>query len=291
MVKSTLNTENFVGFDVEQSEDYIKLSTEKYVKRLNTTYDIKNVKKRRTPHQSGVYLFKSENPIDNTLYQSIIGSLSFIARITRPDISYICRRLSVFNANPGVQHLRMAKKVLKYLYEYPKHGIVFRKNAKEDIFELYTDSSWANVPGDASSIGGFILKWNGTPISWASKKQKTVAKSSTEAEAMSMATGVSTMKWFKNLLRFFNINEVKVKIFCDNASAILIMKVKNITDKSRHMDIKYFFTRQVLKRNDWSVQHIEGDIIPADILTKPVSVKVFEHTKSWLFSEESKRSA
>eukprot|EP00924_Labyrinthula_sp_SR-Ha-C_P003671 snap_masked-scaffold_3-processed-gene-1.38-mRNA-1 protein AED:1.00 eAED:1.00 QI:0/-1/0/0/-1/1/1/0/110 len=106
----------------------------------------------------------------------------------------------------------------------------------------------------------------------------------------SLTTGIFTLKRFNNLLKFFITNNVNVKIYCDNAGTIMVIKGKNVTDKSRHMELKYFFARQRLRRDRWMVDHADGDEDPADILTKSVSVKVFENIKRWLFSEELRDS-
>eukprot|EP00924_Labyrinthula_sp_SR-Ha-C_P014704 maker-scaffold_85-snap-gene-0.44-mRNA-1 protein AED:0.33 eAED:0.41 QI:0/0/0/1/0/0/3/0/166 len=147
---------------------------------MGDIYECKTTKHVITPHYPGVYYYKTQKPIKPKLFQSIIGTLSCVSDVCRPDLSFAVNRLAVFGSEPGIEHVRYAKKIVKFTYQTKEYGLRFMKNKKKIDLTLYTDASWK------TSIDGYLLLANGTPISWKSKRQKTISKSSTEAETIGL---------------------------------------------------------------------------------------------------------
>eukprot|EP00924_Labyrinthula_sp_SR-Ha-C_P014697 snap_masked-scaffold_85-processed-gene-0.28-mRNA-1 protein AED:0.17 eAED:0.22 QI:0/-1/0/1/-1/1/1/0/124 len=109
---------------------------------MGDIYECKTTKHVITPHYPGVYYYKTQKPIKPKLFQSIIGTLSCVSDVCRPDLSFAVNRLAVFGSEPGIEHVRYAKKIVKFTYQTKEYGLRFMKNKKKIDLTLYTDASW-----------------------------------------------------------------------------------------------------------------------------------------------------
>eukprot|EP00924_Labyrinthula_sp_SR-Ha-C_P014419 snap_masked-scaffold_20-processed-gene-5.94-mRNA-1 protein AED:0.21 eAED:0.26 QI:0/0/0/1/1/1/2/0/208 len=196
------------------------------------------------------------------------------------DIAFAVNRLAVFGNCPTKKHLNAAKRVLRYLSQTKDLGTTIKSFGKKLCIEVFSDASWGNVP-DGTSIDGYIILANLIPISWKSRKQKEVAKSTTEAETIVLATALSTLVRICKLLKFLEMEKPEVKIYCDSLSTIKLLDGQSLSFRSRHMKIKYFFVRDIIRENRWQVEHIRSRKNIADMVTKPGSVRSF-----WMIDEE-----
>ncbi|XP_016164021.1 uncharacterized protein LOC107606473 [Arachis ipaensis] len=135
---------------------------------------------------------------DPQLYRSIIGSLQYLT-ITRPEICYSVNKLSQFVQAPLESHWRLVKRVLRYLNGTASYGLHLKQESSMGI-TAYSDSDWAGDPDDRKSTSGYCIFLGANLISWASKKQTVVARSSTEAEYRSMAEAVAELSWIKTMM-------------------------------------------------------------------------------------------
>ena len=141
--------------------------------------------------------------MDATHYRRLIGALQYL-NMTRPDLSFAINKLSQFMHQPTSTHLQHLKRLLRYLKSTINYGLLLQKSAK---FELVTfsDADWGGNMDDRTSTSAYISYFGGNPISWSSKKQKTVARSSTEAEYHAVASAATEVLWLKNLLHELRI--------------------------------------------------------------------------------------
>eukprot|EP00924_Labyrinthula_sp_SR-Ha-C_P014917 maker-scaffold_9-augustus-gene-2.0-mRNA-1 protein AED:0.20 eAED:0.20 QI:0/0/0/1/0/0.5/2/0/523 len=275
-LKQTTTTEKFVGYEIEKVRDGTHISLKEYIEELNKNYEAENIaQKINTPYIPNEYLYKEEDGVlDPALYQSIIGSLTYVSETIRPDIAFAVNRLAVFGNCPTKKHLNAAKRVLRYLSQTKDLGTTIKSFGKKLCIEVFSDASWGNVP-DGTSKDGYIILINSIPISWKSRKQKKVAKSTTEAETIALARALSTLVWITTLIKFLKMKEPEVKMYCDSLSTIKLLDGQSLSFRSRHMKIKYFFVRNIIKENEWEVQHIRSRKNIADMMTKPGSVRGF----------------
>ena len=126
------------------------------------------------------------NRTDLTQYQSIIGSLLYLAKSTRPDIQHSVSKLAQFNSDPHEEHLKLAKHILRYLNSTKDVSLLYQRTGKS--IECYSDADWGGDQTNRKSYSGFVIKFADCPIAWESKKQTAVALSSTEAEYMALCT-------------------------------------------------------------------------------------------------------
>ncbi|XP_036150019.1 secreted RxLR effector protein 161-like [Monomorium pharaonis] len=156
--------------------------------------------------------------LENIPYQELIGSLLYLATCTRPDISYAVNYLTQYNTRYNSTHWTAAKRVLWYLKGTADIGFIYKKTEK--TVEGYVDADWANCTSDRRSYTGYAFILSGCPIAWESRKQKTVALSSTEAEYMALTEAAKQATYLRHFLLELGFNTLaEIKVFCDNNGA------------------------------------------------------------------------
>ena len=219
-------------------------------------------------------------------YQQIIGSLNYAAMTTRPDIAYATNELGRFNATAKQFHLQAAKHVIRYLKGTINIGLVFRRDNKpsphvevysnackpSNQLEFYTDASWANDLETRRSTSGLLVRFNGNVVTWSSKKQRTVARSSTEAEYVAAADSVSEAIWLRSWVEQVLGETIVVQLMCDNQSAIALAKNDTFHQRTKHIDVSHHFIREQIEFGNIKVHYVPTAEQDADILTKYVNL-------------------
>ncbi|XP_061338519.1 uncharacterized mitochondrial protein AtMg00810-like [Gastrolobium bilobum] len=141
---------------------------------------------------------------DPTRYRRIVGRLVYLT-ITRPELSYAVRTLSQFLQHPLQEHYDAALRVLRYIKGNPGQGLLLRSNC-DLLLRAYCDSDWASCPITRRSITGYFVTLGDSPISWKSKKQHTISRSSAEAEYRSMAAATAEILWLKGFLKDIGVD-------------------------------------------------------------------------------------
>jgi hypothetical protein len=134
-------------------------------------------------------LADSSSSVDSTEYRRVIGALQYLS-LTRPDISFAVNKLSQFMHSPTQTHWTATKRLLRYLKNTIFHGINIRKTSSPTL-TCFSDADWAGSLDDRKSTSAYLLFLGHTPISWSSKKQRAIARSSTEAEYRALATAAA----------------------------------------------------------------------------------------------------
>jgi hypothetical protein len=209
-------------------------------------------------------------------YRQVVGSLLYLACGTRPDLSYPSTYMSQFNERPTAEHWRGVKHMLRYLRGTKFRKLRFQKTGKK--LQAYSDADWGGDIIDRKSFSGYVLLLAGGPVSWSSKKQTSVALSSTEAEYISMCHATKEVLWFQNLLSEIcpNLVDTTQKILVDNQGAIFISKNHATSERSKHIDLKYFFLRDLVKKKTILFEHVPSENNIADVMTKRVSKRILQ---------------
>ncbi|XP_069148869.1 uncharacterized mitochondrial protein AtMg00810-like [Solanum lycopersicum] len=129
---------------------------------------------------------------DPGVYQKLIGRLLYLT-ITRPDIAFSVQLLSQFMHSPKTSHMDATMRVVRYIKQSPGLGI-FMTSAVDNQLKAYCDADWASCPNNRKSITGYIVTYGESLISWKSKKQSTISRSSAEEEYRSLASTVAEIK-------------------------------------------------------------------------------------------------
>ena len=211
---------------------------------------------------------------DPTMYRSIVGALQYLT-FTRPDITFAVHQVCQFMQQPMVSHFTAVKRILRYLKGTMNYGMRYSPGPLE--LKAFSDADWAVDPNDRRSTTGLVIFLGSNPISWASKKQQTVSRSSTEAEYRALSSTAAEIDWLKQLLDFMCVDIIQPPvIFCDNVSAISLSFNPVQHQRTKHIEIHVHFVRERVARNQLAVQFVTSKEQFADILTKGLSTSLFQ---------------
>ena len=267
----------FLGIEVSRSDKEIFLSQRKYALDLLQETSMSACQPADTPVEEGLKLCVESNqvPVDKGRYQRLVGRLMYLAH-TRPDLAYALSIVSQFMHNPGEQHMNAVMRILRYLKSAPGKGILFTKNIDCQSVEAYTDADWAGAVDDRRSTSGYFTFVGGNLVTWRSKKQNVVARSSAEAEFRGMALGVCEVLWIKLLLKDLGYPPRQpIRLYCDNKAACDIAHNPVQHDRKKHVEVDRFFIKEKLDERIVELPNIRSEDQLADILTKAVSNRVF----------------
>ena len=278
----------FLGLQISYQSAGLFVSQTKYIKELLGKVDLQDSKPCPTPCLPYHRLLKDDGkPYSHPeQYRSIVGALQYLT-FTRPDIAFSVNQACQFMHNPMESHVVAVKRILRYLKGTIDFGIWFKPGLLH--LHAYSDADWAGDPNDRRSVSGFIVYLGSSPISWASKKQHTVSRSSTEAEYRALAITAAELAWIRQLFCDLHVPlHVPPLIHCDNISAIALSSNPVFHSRMKHLQIDYHFVRERVIRGDLLVQHVSSAEQFADILTKGLSIPLFQHHCSNLMLGSSK---
>ncbi|PRQ35290.1 putative RNA-directed DNA polymerase [Rosa chinensis] len=247
----------FLGIEVARSKKGILLSQRKYVLDLLAEKGMLDCRPMETPiemsHRLAIY--PDQVPTDKGRYQRLVGRLIYLSH-TRPDIAYAVSVVSQFMHCPSEEHMDVVFRILRYLKMAP---------------------DWAGDKTDRRSTSGYFTFVGGNLVTWRSKKQKVVARSSAEAEFRGMAHGVCEMLWIRNVLKDLGYKLKKpMDLHCDNTAAIEIAHNPVQHDRTKHVEVDRHFIKENLDRKVIRFPFVNSEEQLADVLTKGVSRKVFD---------------
>lgn len=270
-IKDPEDLNYFLVIEAHRSPAGLHLSQRKYILDLLHKHGMLEAKPVSTPMASSpkLTLLSGTSLSDQTAYRQLIGGLQYLA-LTRLDISYAVNRLSQFMHRPTDLHLQAAKRVLRYLAGTSTHGVFF--SAKNSLtLHAFSDADWAGDSDDYISTNAFIIYLGSHPISWSAKKQKSVARSSTEAEYRSVANTASELRWICNLLTEMGITlPATPVIYYDNVGATFLCANPVFHSRMKHVALDYHFIRGQIQNGILRVAHVNTKDQLADALTKPL---------------------
>lgn len=148
----------------------------------------------------------------------------------------------------------------------------------EEVLSCFVDADWAGDKNDRKSNSGFVFYFYGSPIGWTSRKQTTVALSSSEAEFIAFSEASRELLWVKSVIADFgeHING-PVPVYEDNQSCISMLHNKKANQRTKHIDTKFKFGQQLIEKEIIRCLYCPTDLMIADILTKPLDAG--QHSK------------
>lgn len=261
--------------DFDKDKGILTLSQTSYIDQLLKQFNMSECKVAKTPIEPKLKLEPDDQNKEKLPFKNLIGSLMYLAVLTRPDIAFSVSYLSQFNNSYSEHHWKCAKHILRYLKGTKHYGLRFSRDNTD--FVGYADADWGNNLHDRKSYTGYVFKFQGSLISWESRKQRTVALSSTEAEYMAISEAAKESIYLKNLMCELTGNDPYILIYNDNQGAINLSANHTCHKRSKHIDIRHHFIRQVVSENKVNLKYLPTNDMPADMLTKSLSTEKHSH--------------
>lgn len=219
---------------------------------------------------------------DNVPYREVVGSLMYLPTNSRPDIAFALSYVSQHMEKPARMHWNALKRILKYMKGTQSYGLKF-STGFEIRLRVFSDADFANDISTRRSHTGFVFMLGTGPISWCSRKQKTVALSTTESEYIAASESIKELIWLQMLFKeFFDSGDGIPLLSSDNQSAIKLIKNPEFHKRTKHIDIKYHFIRKKFSNGLFELQYVSTTDQVADILTKPLAKDKFVRFRSMI---------
>ena len=196
---------------------------------------------------------KKASAAEHSRFMSAVGSIQYIASVTRPDLSYAAHALAKHMACSAEEHWPAVQHVLRYLQFTKNLGITFNGSDNgSSLVDAFTDADFANA-ADLKSVSGMVVRVYGNVVSWRSKRQDTIAGDTTEAEIIAMTSAAKELMWVKQLLVDLRLRPFRPVLYGDNKSANIIAVNAISSDRSKHIRVKHLKVREFVQRDELAV--------------------------------------
>lgn len=270
-----------LGMEVQRNyeEGTLTITQQNYVHSILERYGMQDANAASTPGYGQE--LSTNQPEDKLLgaseakrYQSITGSILYLAQCTRFDLTYAANQLTRACSGPGQVHMTAAKHVLRYLRGTPDLPIIFKRG--QFRMTAYTDASFGANPDNRKSTTGYLFFLGGGLISFGSKTQTLTAQSTVESELQALSYSAREAVYLSNFLLELGFkNFVSVPINSDSAGALSVAGNSMFSSRTKHIALRYFFLRELIKRHKISIHHKPSQLMLADIATKHLSKQQF----------------
>ncbi|KAJ3684366.1 hypothetical protein LUZ61_013530 [Rhynchospora tenuis] len=268
----------FLGIEIARNSTGLYLCQRKYTLDIVAECGLLGGKPVAFPIEQNHNLSTASGKLmkDPERYRRLVGRLIYLT-ITRPDLCYSVHILAQFMHAPLDVHYDAAIRVMRYLKGSPGQGILLRAESDLTLYG-YCDSDWATCPLTRRSLTGYFVMLGGSPISWKTKKQHTVSRSSAEAEYRSMATTSCELIWLKTLLTSLGISHTQpMKLMCDSQAALHIAANPVFHERTKHIEIDCHYVRDQIQAGCIVASHIRTNEQLADIFTKALGKRQFHY--------------
>lgn len=241
-MKDMGNVENFLGLEIRRSSGILEITQQSYIEKILRNYGMQDCKPVSTPIACTLKWSKEKEPTKYP-FKALLGSLQYLALMSRPDICFAINVFSQFQSNPTDEHWSGLKRVLRYLQGSKSSRLVYRAGFSNILLTGYADADFGNDHEERRSISGSMFTVFGNAVSWSTRKQSLVVLSSTEAEYVSLCEAAKEGIWLSQLLNEIDMKATPFVIHEDNIPCINIAEEPRHHQRTKHIDIKYMFLR------------------------------------------------
>ncbi|XP_039025618.1 secreted RxLR effector protein 161-like [Hibiscus syriacus] len=234
---------------------------------------------------------KEGKPLEDVAqYRSIVGALQYIV-ITWPNVAFAVNRVCQFMQAPLDVHFQAVKRIFHYLQGTVDFGLRFTPSLRMALTG-FVDANWGSNVDDRQSTSGFCIYFCGNLVSWNSRKQHVVARSTTKAEYRSVAYAAAEMVWLRSLLgKLHIVTHGKATLWYDNTSAVAVCANPVLHSKFKHVELDMFFVQEMVAMGQLQVHEVPAVEQVVDVLTKPLSAPLFfKHRQRLLVMQLKSRS-
>lgn len=267
-----------IGININQLKDAIEIDQCQYVEEILKRFNMDKCKPVKTPSDLNNKLtmrwLNETNDITGKVpYQEAVGSLMYLAQATRPDIAFAVGDVSRFNSNHCEGHWSAVKRIFRYLRGTSNLKLRYNFNDISDFF-ANSDADWGSDLDKRRSCSGCVILMSGAAIAWRSKRQPIVAQSSAESEYIALSYAVKEVMWLKQMAKELDIGiDQTTVVLCDSKSAINLSDEEAFRDRTKHIDIRYHYVRDMVKKKLIKVEYVSTNSMTADSLTKAVTTE------------------
>jgi hypothetical protein len=277
-VKDPGNLCYFLGIEATIQKNGLLLIQQKYIGDLLLKANMVSYNPAATPMANTKKLSREEGTLlsekDSTQYRSLVGALQYVT-LTRPDIAFAVNKVCQFLHSPTNVHLMAAKHILRYLKGTNSIVLMLSRSGSQ-LMSAFSDADWVVSPDDRRSTGGFVIFYRPNLISWSSKKQPTVAKSSTKSEYKALANAIVELIWIQSLLKELGAFQSWAPVLrCDNIRAVYLTANPVFLGRTKHVEVDFHFIRERVAEKALVVRIISSEYQLADIFTKALGRQEF----------------
>ncbi|GKC01284.1 retrovirus-related pol polyprotein from transposon TNT 1-94 [Tanacetum coccineum] len=266
----------FLGLQVSQNPGGIFINQSKFALEILKKFGMDSCDPVDTPMVDRLKLDEDPLgiPVDQTRFRSMVGSLMYLTA-SRPDLVFAVCMCARYQASPTKKHLEALKRVFRYLRGTINWGLWYPKDTAMAL-TAYADADHAGCQDTRRSTSGSAQFLGDKLVSWSSKKQKSTAISTTEAEYIAMSGCCAQILWMRSQLTDYGFVFNKIPLYCDNRSAIALCCNNVQHSRSKHIDIRHHFIREQVEKGVVELYFVTTDYQLADIFTKALPRERFE---------------
>jgi hypothetical protein len=265
----------FLGMEISRDREARRITMHQgaYIRKMLERFGMGECRPLRTPLPSGAKLVPAleGNTTPLQQYQSAVGSLMYLMIGTRADLAFAVGAVSQFMAAPGADHWLAVQHIFRYVQGTADLKLHLGGSKGELPLLGYSDADWGANDSGRKSISGYCFKLGAGTISWSSRKQTSIALSSTEAEYMALTQATKEALWLKRfLVELGQYNGGPVRIMVDNQSCMALARNPEFHARTKHIDIQCHFIREVVANEEVDLEYCPTREMVADVQTKPL---------------------
>ncbi|KAK3030681.1 hypothetical protein RJ639_035885 [Escallonia herrerae] len=282
-IKDLGDLKYFLGIEFSRSKKGIFMSQRKYALNILQDLGLLGVRPDKFPMEQNLKLTPTDGILlsDPTKYRRLVGRLIYLT-VTRPDIVYSVRTLSQFMHEPRKPHWNAAIRIVKYIKGNPGQGLLF-PFTNNLVLKAFCDSDWGGCRTTRRSVTEYCIFLGNSLVSWKSKKQANVSRSSAEAEYQAMANTCLELTWLRYVLQDLRVPQVALtRLFCDNQAALHIAANPIFHERTKHIKIDCHIVREKLQAGMIKPSYVPTRFQLADVFTKASEKDQFETLRNKL---------
>ncbi|GJU55323.1 retrovirus-related pol polyprotein from transposon TNT 1-94 [Tanacetum coccineum] len=258
----------FLGLQISQSPRGIFINQSKYALESLKKYGFESCDPVDTPmvEKSKLDEDKEGKAVDPSHYRGMIGTLLYLTA-SRPDLQFAICMCARYQARPTEKHLNAVKRIFRYLKGTVHRGLWYPKDSSFAL-TAFADADHAGCQDTRRSTSGSIQLLGDRLVSWSSKRQKSAAISSTEAEYIALSGCCAQVLWMRSQLTDYGFGFNKIPMYCDNKSAIALCCNNVQHSRSKHIDIRFHFIKEHVENGVIELYFVNTEYQLADIFTK-----------------------
>jgi hypothetical protein len=249
---------------------------QRHIEALVTELALDTAHLKKIPMISKVYSDALGPPLTDSgalrQYRAILGVLNYLACHTRPDIAFAVSYLSRFQQSPTADKVARVRDVVLYLQGTAHYGLQLGGST---VLRAFCDADYAQCTVTRRSTTGVVVYCGSGPISWRSKRQPTVSRSTAEAEYIAAGEVAKEVQYLYELARQFELSPSCVPCFTDNTAALALCSDPLSHDRAKHIDVIHHHVRERVYCGEVSFVQIASEDNIADVFTKPLALTAF----------------